>query len=118
MLFCFTDSPTKRQIERNLERWKALQERQNVKACNLDAVAEVENDLPIDSTIITDSHRSVSVQTDLTMVEIHVMENDYQKHVEELHILQQRDLGFPSVKQLEANPDLLSFFTGWQVLPS
>lgn len=117
-LFCFTDSPAKRQMERNLERWKALQERRRVKASltsDFDSAAEssqTEDELPIDSTIVTDSHRSLSVQTDLTMLELHLMEHDYQKHVEELHVLQERNLGFPTEKQLEATPDLLSFYTG------
>jgi len=30
-LFSFTDSPTKYQIERSLEQWKALQERRKIK---------------------------------------------------------------------------------------
>ena len=78
----------------------------------LDATAEVEDDLSIDSAIITDSHRSVSLQTDLKMAELHVMENDYQKCVEDLNILQQHNLGFPSEEQLEDIPDLLSLYTG------
>ena len=118
ILFCFTNSPAKRQMERSLEWWKALQERRRVKASlssDFDSAAEVsqiEDKLPIDSIIVTDSHRSLSVQTDLTMLELHLMEHDYQKHVEELHVLQERNLRFPSEKQLEATPKLLSFYTG------
>lgn len=46
------------------------------------------------------------------MVELHLMEHDYQKSAEELHVFKQCTLGFPSEKQLEGNPDLLSFYTG------
>ena len=46
------------------------------------------------------------------MLELHLMEHDYQKHVEELHVLQERNLGYPSEKQLEATPELLLFYTG------
>ena len=101
-----------------MERWKTLQERRCVKdslSSYFDTAAEdsrTEDKLPIDSIIVTDSQQSLSVQTDLTMLELHLLEHDYQKNMEELHVLQECNLGYPSGKQLEATPELLIFYTG------
>ena len=44
------------------------------------------------------------------------MEHDYRKHVEELHVLQERNLEYPNEKQLETTPELLLFYTGLKCL--
>jgi len=73
---------------------------------------KVEDEMTIDNIVITESHCSLSVQTDLTMIDLHNMEYDYQKRVEELQVIQQCNSGYPSKQQLEATPDVLSFYTG------
>ena len=44
--------------------------------------------MEIDSVIVTDIHRSLSIQTDLTMQDLRSMEYDNQKCIEEVQTLQ------------------------------
>ena len=77
---------------------------------------EFSDDEQIDSTIVTDTHRSLSIQAGLTMQDLGNMESDNQKCIEELQTLQERSTaGYPSKEQLQDNSKLLLFYTG---LPS
>ena len=60
------------------------------------------NEGPIDSVIITDTHRSLCIQTDLTMLDLHGMEHDNHKLMEELQVLQIINSVYPRKEQLES----------------
>ena len=112
-LFTFTDSPAKCQAENNLKRWEAVQRRRQLRESQLEVDVDTEgNEGPIDSIVITDTHRSLCIQTDLTMLDLHSMEHDNQKRIEELQVLRNINSGYLRKEQLESKPDLLSFYTG------
>lgn len=79
-----------------------------------DANYSSDEELEIDNVIVTDIHRSLSIQTDLTMHDLSNMEFDNQKHREELCTLQGRNAGYPSKVQLQYNNKLPVFYTGLQ----
>lgn len=68
----------------------------------------------VDGVIVTDTHRSLSIQTDLTMQDLRNMELDNQKCIEEVCTLQGRNTGYPSKEQIQDNSKLLLFYTGLQ----
>ena len=118
-LFSFTVSPAKRKAEKDLERWEAAKRRRLSKDLMTISTEEEETyssgeEGEIDSVIVTDTHRSLSIQTDLTMQILRNMEVDNQKHIE-VCTLQGRNTGCPSKEQLQDNSKLLVFYTG---LPS
>ena len=119
-LFSFTDSPAKRKIEKDLERWETTKRRRLSKDLMTISTEEEEpnssnEEGEIDSVIVTDMHRSLSIQTDLIMQDLRNMELDNQKHIEEVCTLQGCNTGCPSKEQLQDNSKLLVFYTG---LPS
>ena len=119
-LFSFTDSPAKRKAEKDLERWEAAKRRRLSKDLMTISTEEEETNSSdeegeIDSVIVTDTHKSLSIQTDLTMQDLRNMEVDNQKRIEEVCTLQGRNTGCPSKEQLQDNSKLLVFYTG---LPS
>ena len=67
----------------------------------------------IDGVIVTDTHRSLNIQIDLTFQDLRNMEFDNQKRIEEVYIsLQGHNTGYPSKEQLQDNSKLLLFYTG------
>ena len=68
----------------------------------------------IDSVVVTDTQRSLSVQTDLNMQDLSNMEFDNQKCIEEVQTLQGCSTGYHSKEQLQDNSKLLLFYTGLQ----
>ena len=68
----------------------------------------------IDSVVVTDTQRSLSIQIDLNMQDLSNMEFDNQKCIEELQTLQGHSTGYPSKEQLQDNSKLLLFYTGLQ----
>jgi len=67
----------------------------------------------IDSTVITDSKRSIACQTDLTLKDISDMESDDNRMKAELTIIQEENGNCPQREQLESNSKLLNFYTGF-----
>lgn len=121
----FNDSSdaTKQKAERDLERWEAAKRRRLSKElwaisaeeqmdCSDDD--DEDSDRAIDTVIVTDTHRSLSIQTELTMQDLSNMELDNQKRIEEVKTLQGCNTGYPSEVQLQDNSKLLVFYTGLQ----
>ena len=106
-------SLTLHQAENNLKRWEAVQRRRQLRESLLEVDVDTEgNEGPIDSIVITDTHQSLCIQTDLTMLDLHSMEHDNQKWIEELQVLRNINSGYPRKEQLDSKPDLLSFYIG------
>ena len=55
----------------------------------------------IDNVIVINTHRSLSIQTDLTLQDLRNIEFDNQKHIQEMCTLQGRNTGYPIKKQLQ-----------------
>ena len=111
-------SPAKHKAEKDLERWEAAKRRLSKDLMTISTEEEMEfsDDEEIDSAIVTDTHRPLSIQTDLTMQDLRNMESDNQKRIEEVQTLQERSTaGYPSKEQLQDNSKFLLFYTG---LPS
>ena len=112
-------SPAKHKAEKDLERWEAAKRRRlskDLMTISTEEEMEFSDDEEIDSAIVTDTHRSLSIQTDLTMQDLRNMESDNQKRIEEVQTLQERSTaGYPSKEQLQDNSKFLLFYTG---LPS
>ena len=114
-LFPFTDSSMKRRAEQALVRWQTAKRRykddepEPTETEKTTALATED----IDSMIITDTNRSISCQTDLTLKDISNLESDNHQMKEELTIIQEQNGGYPREHQLENNSKLLNFYTGF-----
>ena len=69
----------------------------------------------IDGVIVTDTHRSLSIQTDLTLQDLRNTKFDNQKCMEEVCTLQGRNTGHPSKEHLQDNSELLLFYASFTV---
>ena len=118
-LFSFTDSPAKRKAEYDLERWKAVKQRRLVQQSDEASLtegpfAEETSDEDIDSEVVTETHRSLSCQTDMTMLDLDKMETENVQINEELKLFHEKNLGYPKEEQLKEDKKLLKFYTGFE----
>ena len=76
----------------------------------------------IDSMMLTESHRSLSCQTDMTMLDLAKMEVENKQMKEELKLFYENNLGYPKKEQLQEDKkqrktrNNLSFILDWNVL--
>ena len=121
LLFCFTDSPAKRRANHDLERWRALKRRHQVIEEGTSTTEEQSAEEPspepsldqeIDIMMLTESHRSLSCQTDVTVLDLAKMEAENKQMKEELKLFYENNLGYPKKEQLQEDKKLLKFYTG------
>ena len=115
-MFSFSGSPAKRKGEKDLQRWESAKRRQIQKerAASASPERDVQEELPIDAIITTETQRSLSVQTEQTGQDIHNLMSDNQKRIEEIRILKQPSKGYPSKQELTDDTKLLTFYTGFE----
>ena len=94
-LFSFTDSPAKHRTEYDLEWWKAVKQRRLVQQSNEASAtegpfAEETSDEEIDSEVVMETHRSLSCQTDMTMLDLDKMETENAQINEELKLFHEK----------------------------
>ena len=100
-LFSYTDAPVKNTAEKNLARWEAVKRRQLSKDLMTISTEPEEEETnyssdeegEIDGVIVTDTHRSLNIQIDLTLKDLRNVEFDKQKHIEEVYTLQGHNSG-------------------------
>ena len=62
--------------------------------------------------MLTESHRSLSCQTDMTMLDLAKMEVENKQMKEELKLFYENNLGYPKKEQLQEDKKQLKFYTG------
>ena len=102
-LFSFSGSPAKHKGERDLQRWESAKRRRITMAPEDDVM------------IVSEIHRSLSVQTEQRGTDIDNLIFDNQKRAEEIQALKQSSNGgYPSKQELENDMKLLTFYTGFE----
>ena len=61
--------------------------------------------------MVTETHRSLSCQTDMTMLDLDKMETENVQINEELKLFHEKNLGYPKEEQLKEDKKLLKFYT-------
>ena len=102
-----------------MERWKAVKQRRLVQQSDEASLtegpfAEETSDEDIDSEVVTETHRSLSCQTDMTMLDLDKMETENVQINEELKLFHEKNLGYPKEEQLKEDKKLLKFYTGFE----
>ena len=95
LLFSFTDSPAKCRAECDLKQWKAAKQRHLVQQSNEASttegpLAEETSDEEIDIEVVTETHCSLSCQTDMTMLDLDKMETENVQINEELKLFHEK----------------------------
>ena len=120
-LCSFNDTPAKYKAEKDLARWEAAERRRLSKDLITISTEPKEEETnyssdeegEIDGVIVTNIHRSLTIQIDLTLQDLRNMEFNNQKHIE-VCTLQGHNSEYPSKEQLQGNSKLLLFYTGLQ----
>ena len=126
-LFSFTTPQEKREIEKNLERYEAVKQRNERKereeemrrneetaGCASGESGMDDNIVPLtDDTVVYPPGMVCSgTQTDLTSMDITALEEDYQQQVKECSEVCDRRTGYPEGEDLKSDEKLLHFYTG------
>ena len=91
----------KQRVERDVERWSAAKRRCVTREASSSSNGEVDNDTidePIDGEICVETKRTISMQTELTIMDITALQMDNQSRQEEV-----RNSGYPTREQLQAD---------------
>ena len=111
-LFSFSGSPAKCKGERNLQRWESAKRRRTMAPED-----DLQEEVAIDTMVVSETHRSLSVQTEQRGQDIDNLISDNQKRAEEIQALKQSNNGgYPSKQELENDTKLLTFYTGFECL--
>lgn len=98
----------KQRVERDVERWSATKRRRVTREASSSSSGEVDiNDDLIDGEICVETKRTISMQTELTMMDITALQVDNQSRQEKV-----KNSGYPNREQLQADKKILIFYTG------
>ena len=70
-------------------------------------------DMEIDKMVVTETHRSLACQTDMTVSDLSIMEAENEQRNEELKVTHEQNKGYPNKEQLQNDPKLLRFYMGF-----
>ena len=111
-LFSFTTPQEKRELEKNLERYEAVKQRNERK----EREEEMRRNKETAGCGMDDKDPPGMVcsgtQTDLTSMDITALEEDYQQRVKEYFEVCGRRTGYPEEEDLKSDEKLLRFYTG------
>lgn len=103
-----------------MERWRAVKRRrlnteQNVGVVydEPSATGQASPDIEIDQMVVTEAHRSLACQTDITLSDLSRLEAENEQRNEELKVIHKQNMGYPKKEQLQNDPKLLNFYTGF-----
>ena len=74
------------------------------------AAGQPSPDIEIDEMVVTNTHRSLACQTDITSSDLSILEAENEQKNEELKVIYKQNMGYPRKEQLQNDPKLWKFY--------